>query len=394
MAVKKTDLDGLDQFCTNDGQKALLAAIRESRTHREAANKLGTTERNVAYKLQRLREKAAKAGYSPQHDMTKTTPEGFSVKGTSTLYDPGGVVKLQWVKTQRDQELRQEIMRQFVEELSDTVTPRKRIALGKKSTAKDLMVGYPIGDHHWGMYAYAAETGGDYDCKIAKKVLADAVDNLVDAAPAAETALLANLGDYLHMDNRSNVTPASGHMLDVDTRYSRVIRLAAFGLAHSIERLLEKHKRVRMVNVPGNHDQDSASWLSLVMQAYFRNEPRVEIDMSPAVFLFYRFGANMICMTHGHTVKLENLPSIMASLQPQMWGETTYRVGWTGHVHHSQTVIGKENHGAVAESFGVLGPCDAYSASRGHGARREMNAITFKRDGGIKCRATYNADLP
>lgn len=389
-----TDTTGLDEFCTTDDQRRTLEVVRSSRTMEEAADTLGITVRNVYAKIGRLRKIAARTGFSPAHNMTKTVPDGFHVKGVSTLYGADGDVKAQWVKSQADIEARQEAMRLFVEELSDSVKPRKRTALGKKVTAKELMVGYPIGDHHWGMYADADETGGDYDCKIAKQVLADAVDSLVEAAPASETALLANLGDYLHIDNRSNRTPTSGHLMDVDTRYSRVIRIASFGLAHSVERLLEKHRRVKIVNVPGNHDQDSASWLSLVMQAYFRNEPRVEVEMSPAMFLFHRFGANMICMTHGHTVKLAELPGVMASLQPQMWGETKCRVAWTGHVHHSQTVIGKENHGAIAESFGVLASNDAYNASRGYSARREMHAITFKRDGGIKFRATYNADMP
>ena len=186
----------------------------------------------------------------------------------------------------------------------------------------------------------------------------------------------------------------SGNALDVDTRYHRVIKVAAYGLAHSIDRLLEKHKREKIVNVAGNHDQDSASWLSLFMQAWFRNEPRVEVEMSPAQILFHQFGQNMICMTHGHTVKLQDLPQIMASLQPEMWGNSKYRVAWTGHMHHSQTMVGTENRGAIAERFGVLCPKDSYSASRAYVAQREMHAITFKRSGGQVCRSTYNVELP
>ena len=386
------DTQGLDEYCITDVQRELLTTIRAEKTVRAAAEKLGIAERNAYQTLRRIRVNAAKSGWAPAHDMTKTVPEGFGISGVSTLYDKDGEITAQWVKTKRDAEQKLEAVKLFVSELTASITPRKRTKVPKVAQ-KDLLVGYPIGDHHFGLYAYAAETGGDYDLKIAKQALAAAVDYLVDAAPPAECALLANLGDYLHIDNRSNKTPGSGHILDVDTRYSKVIQVASFGLAHAVNRLLEKHKRIRIVNVPGNHDQDSASWLALVMQAWFKNEPRVEVDMSPAIFLFHQFGANMICMTHGHTIKLPDLPQIMASLQPGMWGDTKYRVGWTGHFHHSQTVIGKENRGAICEQFGVLAPSDSFNASLGYQSQREMHALTFKKSGGILCRATYNADL-
>ena len=387
-----SNLEALLPYCSTARQREVIEAVIKHGAQRKAADALGCSKTTVQDHIRAVRKKAASQGIAPEHDMTKSVPDGFNVKGVSTLYDEDGNVRAQWVKSQADIEKQQELQQLFVDTLCSHVTPRKRTKSPKIST-KDLLVGYPIGDHHFGMYAYAAETGGDYDLKIAKQELASAVDYLVDAAPAGENAILANLGDYLHIDNRTNKTPASGHILDVDTRYSKVIKVAAFGLAHAVDRLLEKHKRVRIVNVPGNHDLDSANWLSLVMQAWFKNEPRVEVDMSPAIFLFHQFGANMICMTHGHTVKLPDLPQIMASLQPVMWGDTKYRVAWTGHFHHSQTVIGKENRGAIAEQFGVLAPSDAYNASLGYQSQREMHAITFKKSGGVLCRTTYNADL-
>jgi len=334
---------------------------------------------------------AANSGVAPGV-VGQPLPEGQTLKGISTLYGSEGEVKAQWVKSHAEQEALRDAQQAFVEELCSQVEPRKPLK-PPESVSNELLAAYPIGDHHFGMYAYAAETGSDYDIKIAEESLADAVDYLVASAPDAKYALLCNLGDFLHMDNRTNMTPASKHILDVDTRYSKVIRIASFGLARSVNRLLEKHEKVRVVNVPGNHDPDSASWLSLVMEAWFRNEPRVEVDVSPSMYLFHQFGKNMICMTHGDKVKLPDMPQVMASIQPTMWGDTTYRVAWTGHVHHSQRVIGKENRGAIAESFGVLPPSDAYSASLGYHSQREMHCITFKKSGGVLCRTTYNADL-
>lgn len=324
--------------------------------------------------------------------MTHTVPDPFAVKRVSTHRDGAGEILTQWVIAEPEREAMAQLQREFVRELCETVTPRKGLSKAPKHSNKDIMVGYPLGDHHFGMLSWAPETGSDYDSKIAKELLAASIDYLVDTAPPAEQALFCNLGDLLHMDNRTNRTPQSGHILDVDSRYARVIRIAAYGMAYAVERLLQKHQQVKLVNVAGNHDMDSASWVSLVLEAYFRHEPRVTVEVSPAKFLFHQFGKNMIGMTHGDTLKLPQLAGVMASYQPAMWGETTYRVAWTGHVHHSQTVNAKDISGAKCESFGVLPPLDAFAASRGYMAQREMHAITFKRAGGELGRSTFNAD--
>lgn len=389
--ASKEEIESLLPYA-NPHQAIYLKALVQYGNQRAVAEALGCQQSSISAALRRVRYSAALQGFAPAHDMTKPAPEGFTVKGTSTLYGPDGELKAQWVKTNADDKARVEAMRDFVEELCANVKPRKPVA-GPKRADVDLLVGYPIGDHHWGLYSHAAETGADYDLNIAKDQLASAVDYLVDRSPTSDRALLANLGDYFHIDNRSNKTPASGHVLDVDTRYSKVIRLASFGLAHAIERLLRKHKTVHVVNVPGNHDQDSASWLALVMEAWFRNEPRVTVETSPSPFLFYQFGMNMICMTHGHTIKLEEIPGTMAAHQPEMWGSTKYRVAWTGHVHHASRLSLKEYRAAKVETFGVLPPNDSYGISRGFLSQREMHAITFKKSGGELGRTTYNADL-
>jgi hypothetical protein len=369
----------LRPFAKSDQHVRVLDALADTGTVKDAAKALGIIERNVYKNIARLKKYAAANGVTASTD-------------TSTLYDQDGEVRLRWVKTRRGQQERQMAMREFVEELCDTVRPRKR-QKSPRYTKKDIMVGIPIGDHHWGLLCWAPEVGENYDLKEAERLLTNGIDYLVDASPPSETALLANLGDFLHVNDRTNKTPGHGFILDADGRFSKIARAAARGLAHATERLLEKHKYVRLINAAGNHDPDATMWLALVMDAWFRNEPRVDVELSPSLFHFHQFGANMICVTHGHTVKLPDLPGTMAAMQPKMWGDTKYRVAWTGHVHHSQQLAVKENRGAVAESFGVLPPSDAYNASMGYVSQREMHAITFKNSGGVLCRNTFNAAL-
>lgn len=389
--MAKKDYEWLRPFCYTDKQRHYLDALAKFPSVRTAADAVGIQERPMGAVIARLKKRAASAGVYPEKPLLKPLPEGQVLKGTSELIGPDGETKLLWVKSDREMESRQEAMREFVEQLCSSIPPKKRSKPPKKSVDSSIMVGYPIGDHHFGMYSWGAETGNDYDLNIAKELLSDAVDYLVSVSPPSETALICNLGDFLHGDDSTNKTKAHGHVLDVDTRYAKVIEIASLSLCRTIDRALEKHKKVHIVNCRGNHDDDSTHWLSLVLNAWFRNEPRVTVDMSPALFKFHQFGKCMVCMTHGHTVKLVDLPGVMAGLAPKMWGETTYRVGWTGHVHHAQANIGKENRGAKCFSFGVLPPNDAYNASQGYISEREMHSITLHKMGAQLCQSTFNA---
>ena len=386
----------LRPFADTDAQVAKLDAIAKAGTVAAAAERLGINERTLFESLAALRTKAARKGVSPNAGWNFGVADGFGLGKVTTQRNAKGEIERTWDRQSPDLAEQKRALEAMIAELVRDTPPRKpRKAPKSRKYHRDLMVGYPIGDHHFGMYAHAAESGEDWDISKSKAALGAAIDYLVDMSPPSETALIANLGDFAHVDDSTMRTRKSGHLLDVAGRHHEIIEAAAFTLAHTIERALEKHKRVKICNVKGNHDEDSASWLSIFLKGYFRNEPRVEVDMSPAMFLFHRFGANMLCMTHGHRVKLPDLPGVMASMKPAMWGETKYRCAWTGHVHHNQTQLAKENRGAYAESFGVLPPTDAHGAGVGFqgASQREMQAITFKRAGGILSRAYYNADL-
>src|SRR6185437_10505544 len=84
----------------------LIAALREHGSHTRAALALGIDRRSVDRRAARL---AAK-GYSPQHDMTHTVPDGYKVKGVSTMYREDGTVAAQWVKSSEDLERRKELI--------------------------------------------------------------------------------------------------------------------------------------------------------------------------------------------------------------------------------------------------------------------------------------------
>lgn len=366
----------------------LIAALREHGSARGAAKALGLHHSGVSRRVKRLAIK----GYSPDHDMTHPVPDGFTVWGTSTQYREDGTIASQWVKSRADDEARARMQEAIVAALREDVKGlAKPVKAIRGPKLADSLSAYMIGDAHFGAYAWAAETGGeDFDTAIASKDLRDAIDLLVQGAPDSETGYLVDVGDYLHADNRSNATPASGNLLDVDTRYQRVIRVAMDAMRYCVGRMLEKHKRVKVFITPGNHNPDSAGWMAMVMEAYYSRERRVEVETSPSKFFYQRFGRNLIGITHGDKIKLAELPAIMAHDRAEDWGRTEHRFWWTGHIHHTKH---QEYRGCTVEAFNTLAAGDAWHAASGYRAVRQMQRIDIHRDHGIYSRGIASVGM-
>ena len=256
----------------------------------------------------------------------------------------------------------------------------------------DLLVGYPIGDHHIGMLSWWRETGGSYDLDIAEKLLSAAVDHLVEKSDNGKHAIVATLGDFLHYDSMQAVTPKHGHILDQDSRAAKMVSAAARAMIHTIERVAEKHEFVHVMIEFGNHDPFSTLWLMELIRIRYEANPRITVDTSPGGFHYHRFGQNLIATHHGDTVKkLANLPLIMAADRPEDWGETTHRVWWTGHKHSE---LREAFNGCTVEQFPVLPPPDAYSHMLGyHKVERRMQSIVFHKEMGEVARYSFRPEM-
>lgn len=369
--------EGLDQFATVR-QLEILEAVRQHKSYRKAGKALGISNQAVNQGIRTLRRRAAIQGLSPEHDMTHIAPSPFRVKGISTLYDAAGKPKIQWVKTQLDGAQAEEAIRSFIETLVADVKGLAPLTPPPAIAVDSLMCVYPMGDPHFGMHAWWADAGEDFDLKTAENLTCGAIDRLVASAPPAETALLLVLGDMFHADNQNNTT-SSGHQLDVDGRWTKVQQVGLRAMLHCIKRLLEKHAKVVFRINKGNHDGHSSYALALMLSCYFHDEPRVEIDLSPAITWYYQFGKVLLGSTHGDTIKGGDMMGVMAADKPKEWGNTAHRYWYVGHVHHQDT---KEYRGGVVEYFRTLAARDAWHAGQGYRAGRDMRLIVLHKEHG------------
>ena len=370
-------MDKLKEYAT-DKQKEYVDEVEEHGGHRAAARALGVDQSTISKAIKSARDRAAKKGYAPDHDMTHTCPDGYKIKGVSTLYGEDGKAKIQWVKTNADSERQKEMMEEAIESLLTDI-PQLEPSLYQDHASDDLMAVYPLGDPHIGVLCWAAETGQDWDLAIAEKSFLEVFDRLVRTAPRCKKSVIVNLGDYFHSDNTEGVTSRSGHSLDMDGRYAKMVSVGMDIMRRMIETALERHETVHVINAVGNHDDTGSMFLAIALSHIYENEPRVTIDKNPTPFHYMQFGKCMFGVHHGHSCKSDRLPGVMAADQPKMWGDTDFRYWYTGHIHHDTK---KEYAGVTCESFRTLAAKDSYAAWGGYRSMQDSKCLVLHKDHG------------
>jgi UDP-2,3-diacylglucosamine pyrophosphatase LpxH len=352
-----------------------LAALKQCGSIEGAARALGVNRRT----LQRRKERWVKRGWAPEFDMRHPVAEGFAVKGTSTLYREDGSVAAQWVKSREDLQRQKELMDAAIAGMCDAVTRVPRVAAPRR-VASDLLNLFIVTDYHIGMLAWGEETRGDnWDTSIAERLLSAWFREAIARAPAAETAVFAQLGDFLHFDGLEAVTPEHRNLLDADTRYAKVVRIAQRAVRDAITQLLAKHKRVHVIMAEGNHDPSGSVWLREATAALWENNPRVTVDTSPDPYYCVEHGLTSLFFHHGHKRRPQEIDDVFAAKFRDVFGRTKYSYAHMGHLHHAAL---KESPLMVVEQHRTLAAADAYASRGGWLSGRDAPVITYSKQYG------------
>lgn len=380
--------EGLKEFAT-PRQSEYLDAVNKCGSHRKAAKHLNIHPSNIDNAIRAIKKRAAIRGYSPQHDMTRTVPDPFIVRGVSTYYNAEGKPSGQWVKSRVDDDKYQQMMLSAIDAMKDDIPRESPVNIPLSGNSK-LCNCYVITDYHMGMLSWREETGADWDLKIAEQTIINWFAQAIKQAPEADQAIFAQLSDFLHFDGMDAVTPASKHLLDVDTRFAKVVRSAIRVLRAIINMLLNKYNKLHVLMLDANHDPVSQIWLREFFAVLYEDEPRITVDTSPSPYNAYEFGKVALFFHHGHKRNISNVSEVFAAQFREIFGRTKYAYAHLGHLHHIDV---KENNLMIVEQHRTLAPADAYSARGGWLTGRDAKVITYHRDFGEVSRITINSAM-
>lgn len=353
-------------------QVEFLDAIQIHGSPTAAGRALGLSNDVVAKAMRRLKTVAAKAGYAPEAGIDHPVAQGFELRGYSHFTKTAQGEPI-WLKTRAAEHAYWAGIQGAIERIQP-VDPS--ILAMPAEPQSDIIPWLQIGDAHIGMLASEAETGANFDIAIAKAEICAAMAALIDEAPECSRLVINDLGDGTHYETFKAMTEASGHAVDFDTRYWKMIDAYLEISEFAVERALGKAQTVDLIYNQGNHSRSNDIWMAAHMRSLHRNNPRINVLNNQSPYIAYRMGKTLVIIHHGDKAKPEAVARAMSSDFAADWGETEFRYIDGGHVHHSQR---KELAGCVFESWNNLAPRDKYAHDGAWRSRQMMSLVLRSR---------------
>ena len=365
-------------------QQQILDAYINTGSYGGAARFLGKDRSNLRKVIKQLESR----GEVPWRSKAPT-PDHLEVKNSTVQYNAEGEVVQEW----RRQYPSIELLKDIVEGLCDQARGKGEAPITKatKRSKEDILFEIDIYDAHVGMYADEKETlDENYDCDIAARRMVEATHALAERANNPSKCVLVFGGDMLHVDNRSNQTPASGNILDADSRYHRIVNYIISACIDCVHIATKIAPSVEIVVLEGNHSSHSELWLGQVLKAFYSKCDNIEVKTNPSPRKHLVWGDNLLVWAHGDRVPANKWPMVVATEFAKEWGATRHRHLKCGHVHHKKSiapVIVEEQSGLVVEYLEALCATDAWHANSGYiGAQKGASAFEYHKKEGLLTR--------
>ena len=372
-------LESLKEFATKR-QCEIIDAITEYGSQKKAAKALDINSRTLERSLQTVKRQASKRGWSPDHDMTHSVPDTHVVKGVSTFYDSEGKPIRQWVKSDLKKQSQEDALQSFADALTEDLPKYKPLPIKPLTELPEHLTAYVIGDAHIGMKVTKERNGdADWNLEIAERVTVGAIEKLIHASGGSEVGLMLDLGDFGHSDNLQNTTSSGQNHMDMDGDYGDSVAAQVRVYRRSIDLLLKSHNKVILMMVRGNHNSSTSRCMNIMLQAFYEQEPRVEVLENANKFQSLVYGKSLIVTHHGDRMKPQRLFEYTARSLSKEWGQCDHKYGLMGHIHHHSAI---EMGSMIIETFQALPSGDAWHSDSGYGAKRTMSAIVYDKQHG------------
>jgi hypothetical protein len=204
--------------------------------------------------------------------------------------------------------------------------------------------------------------------------------------------ILLPIGNDLFQSDNKNDTTTAGTALDTDGRFFKMVKVVRRILVETIDSLV-LHAPVDIVIVPGNHDYHSSLWIGEVLDAFYHNNPFVNIDIEPKGRKYYQYFKNGFQLTHGNEENHKDLGLLFASEAKKIWYDTEFHFCQLGHTHKSKKiefVSSDEYQGFQIQVLPSLCGPDAWHTKKGYRSQKSCKSFLFHKNNGKIGEFTYN----
>jgi len=250
----------------------------------------------------------------------------------------------------------------------------------KISHKSDKMLEIPIMDLHLGKLGHKDETGENYDHKIAEQRFLQIINDIIERTKHYNfEKIIFPIGQDFFQFNSIESETVAGTRVDSDVRWYKLFLKGVDLLVKSIE-LLSEVSNVEVFYVPGNHDKSVSYYALNYIYAWFRNNQRVSVDLSPSCRTYKEYGNSLVGYSHGNFEK-KKISNIMQVEAREQWGRTKYHEFHLGHYHSEIT---KEENGLIIRHISSVTGTDAWHNESGFiGAVKKAQAFIWDKEYGL-----------
>lgn len=254
----------------------------------------------------------------------------------------------------------------------------------KYDSVGDKMLELPLFDWHVGKYVEPDEFGDNgYNLEIAKEMFEDVILEFIarlERYQIKPRVIVFPVGqDFFHVDNTKNATTA-GTPLEYDGGWQKIFATGVDMLVWAVEHLRDIAP-VRLMYVPGNHDEMMSYCAIVGLSHVYKNVSGVEVNAGVSPRKYVQFGECLIGYSHGRE-EGKRITGLMQYEAPDAWASSKYREWHMGDLHHESA---KEDNGIIFRRIGAVAPPDMWHSKKGYVAtHRKASAFVWDEDDGLE----------
>lgn len=235
-------------------------------------------------------------------------------------------------------------------------------------------------DIHYGLESLQQETGDEYNLEKAEKLFMASIyhfGSLINLYNI-EQIILPIGHDFFNVNSMMNTT-VQGTVQDEQTRFHKTFTNARKMVVKAVDYLMTLAP-VEIIMLGGNHDFERTYYLGDSLFCWYAKTDNVIVNNDPKPRKYWVYGKNLVGMSHGNMEKFEELPLIMATEVPTLWGESLYREWHTGHLHKNEIM---ERQNVRIRRVPSLVANSAWASSKGFNSEREAQAFIWNKNKGL-----------
>ena len=243
-----------------------------------------------------------------------------------------------------------------------------------------------IADLHSGMYAWARETGADYDVHLARERFLRVIEDNVARCKGRRFSriILALLGDLLHVDNDQSTT-TRGTLQQADGRLAKIFDTTLEMLIDAVG-MLGEIAPVDVVYTRGNHDGVSGRMLIKALEVAYKRDSNVTVDAEPNPQKWRLIGSTLIGFCHGDMPE-RNLAGWLQVQARSMDKPIRFMEIHAGH-RHSQKAVERiqtqDAEGVVIRTMPTITNASTWEHEQGYASTRSTMSFVWCAQRGLR----------